>query len=305
MKTSNAALRRWRCLLRFGSLCIPVAALLASAGSVAAAPPYRAADFFKNPDGSAEAVWRRSTLPVPLYFHESVPKGQFRDRVAAAARQWRFFNGSFFFRTMRRSNLAGSIPAGNTCNDAQIAGRKVGRAYYTDIQRTDLPGFDLPKSREEGNVAAFAYFCPESDPASPLYRKPATFSVFIDTAPGDNCIARDGYTPPPDCVPAKWWVGAKRPGRAKVSPTSTFTTTRPDLQSIITHELGHATGFQKHYDGPGGADSGYAPTARDVCHPDSSARQTMCQTDTGGKTWWRTLGKYDLAIFREAYRSGP
>ncbi len=73
---------------------------------------------------------------------------------------------------------------------------------------------------------------------------------------------------------------------------------KQDLQSVMTHEFGHATGWGAHYDGPNHIPRG---TAR--CGRTDSNRETMCASNTSGVPWGRTLGPHDKHTFRRAY--GP
>lgn len=75
-----------------------------------------------------------------------------------------------------------------------------------------------------------------------------------------------------------WYLGTATPARGQA-----------DLLSVAVHELGHATGFSKHF-GAGSA----------ICTANSS-QQTMCPTHVIGSTWQRTLGEHDKHTFSAAY----
>ena len=49
---------------------------------------------------------------------------------------------------------------------------------------------------------------------------------------------------------------------------------RLDLASLSTHETGHPGGWTQHFEGSQCA---------------GLAQPTMCETPTGGNTWWRSL----------------
>jgi predicted Zn-dependent protease len=66
---------------------------------------------------------------------------------------------------------------------------------------------------------------------------------------------------------------------------------QPDLESVATHELGHATGFSGHFTEPA------------LCAFNSS-QQTMCSTHLSGSTWQRSLADHDQHTFAAAY-PGP
>ena len=75
-----------------------------------------------------------------------------------------------------------------------------------------------------------------------------------------------------------WYVGTGTPGNGQ-----------SDLLSVAVHELGHATGFSKHF-GAGSA----------ICALNTK-QQTMCPTHLLGSTWQRTLGDHDKHTFSSAY----
>lgn len=75
-----------------------------------------------------------------------------------------------------------------------------------------------------------------------------------------------------------WYLGTGTPG-----------SNQPDLLSVAVHELGHATGFSKHF----GAGTS-------ICALNSK-QQTMCPTHLLGSTWQRTLEKHDKHTFSAAY----
>ena len=75
-----------------------------------------------------------------------------------------------------------------------------------------------------------------------------------------------------------WYVGTGGPGGSQ-----------SDLLSVAVHELGHATGFSKHF----GAGSS-------ICVLNSN-QQTMCPTHLVGSTWQRSLGEHDKHTFSKAY----
>lgn len=76
-----------------------------------------------------------------------------------------------------------------------------------------------------------------------------------------------------------------------------------DLQGIATHELGHATGFLRHFNEPldesGVPDEWSMQRAR--CGETSRYRETMCPGGESGQTWERSLGVHDQHSFRGAY----
>jgi hypothetical protein len=63
-----------------------------------------------------------------------------------------------------------------------------------------------------------------------------------------------------------------------------------DLQSLLTHELGHALGLWGHF-APGEA----------ICNPDSLDYHTMCQGLTPGTVRRRTPEAHDLHVQTDAY----
>ncbi len=63
---------------------------------------------------------------------------------------------------------------------------------------------------------------------------------------------------------------------------------QPDLWSIASHELGHATGFGGHFSG-----STYCSN--------NDAQQTLCQVHWMGTSRQRTLGEHDKHTFSGAY----
>jgi hypothetical protein len=70
-----------------------------------------------------------------------------------------------------------------------------------------------------------------------------------------------------------------------------------DLQGVLTHEFGHATGWYWHWDDPkhvGG------PGRTELCPVDNS-RHTMCAAIWSGTAIWRTLGSHDGHTFDNHY----
>jgi hypothetical protein len=73
---------------------------------------------------------------------------------------------------------------------------------------------------------------------------------------------------------------------------------RADLQSLATHEFGHATGWVRHYDG--GSDDNLPGSEH--CGRDMKDRQTMCALAAyPGQSRTRTLGQHDRHTFEAAY----
>jgi hypothetical protein len=66
-----------------------------------------------------------------------------------------------------------------------------------------------------------------------------------------------------------------------------------DLQSIATHEWGHATGW-----GSSGG-TNHFPEGWDVCT--MSPKHTMCPSIPEGKDYWRTLEEHDRDTFNNVY----
>lgn len=67
-----------------------------------------------------------------------------------------------------------------------------------------------------------------------------------------------------------------------------------DLQSLVTHEVGHATGFLGHF----------AVPSADTCNQnDATYYATMCDYDplTKGTTKMRTLQDHDIHTLTNAY----
>ena len=63
-----------------------------------------------------------------------------------------------------------------------------------------------------------------------------------------------------------------------------------DLQSVATHEMGHATGFHRHFS-----------SKRSYCSTDNTNRETMCTSTVPGQARQRTLGSRDTHIFKDIY----
>lgn len=78
-----------------------------------------------------------------------------------------------------------------------------------------------------------------------------------------------------------WYVG-----------TGTPASNQWDLKSVVTHEMGHGTGFAGHF-----------PTTGPFAACPASARATMCAGDPvdRGTTYLRTLGVHDIHTFDAAY----
>lgn len=80
-----------------------------------------------------------------------------------------------------------------------------------------------------------------------------------------------------------WYTGTGVPGSSEY-----------DLQALVTHEFGHATGGwgweRDHFSGS------------QLC-PLSADRQTMCSGLNPGVTWKRELGVHDIHTFQDAYGS--
>lgn len=74
--------------------------------------------------------------------------------------------------------------------------------------------------------------------------------------------------------------------------------TQFDLQGMLAHEFGHATGFVNQDDF---FNSNFLES--DAACPDSSTRNTMCSGTAyvKGKTIYRTLDTHDVHTFRNAY----
>lgn len=67
-----------------------------------------------------------------------------------------------------------------------------------------------------------------------------------------------------------WYSGTGTPGSSQ-----------PDLQSVVTHEFGHAAAL-------GHTDEAPLPSGVN-CNGNNSARPTMCSQLVFGTSWWRTL----------------
>jgi hypothetical protein len=80
-----------------------------------------------------------------------------------------------------------------------------------------------------------------------------------------------------------WYFGAGDPGR------------RWDLESIVTHEAGHATGFVGHFT--------HREQPQDCPIPRTAAAATMCGGADGvkGTTWIRTLEELDRSALTHTY----
>lgn len=73
-----------------------------------------------------------------------------------------------------------------------------------------------------------------------------------------------------------WWGGQGAPGPTQL-----------DVQAVVTHEVGHATGWYGHFDGAG-AECGADP-------------HTMCPSINPGTTAKRTVETHDIHTFLAAY----
>jgi hypothetical protein len=91
--------------------------------------------------------------------------------------------------------------------------------------------------------------------------------------------------PPNNCHGGQWYRKADPDG---------IPNRRLDLQSVATHEFGHATGFYWHFNDPGmNTGTGH------VCNGGATqADETMCQGLNRGTTEKRTLSDHDLHTFR-------
>jgi hypothetical protein len=77
---------------------------------------------------------------------------------------------------------------------------------------------------------------------------------------------------------ARWYVGTGNAPKGRI-----------DAWSVVTHEMGHATGRYGHF-----------KESEDVC-PNNSHRQTMCPGIYPGTERQCTLGAHDIHTFRNAY----
>jgi hypothetical protein len=84
-----------------------------------------------------------------------------------------------------------------------------------------------------------------------------------------------------------WYIG-----------TGTPSSSQYDLQSVATHELGHAGGWAHHWNDPGYGGDYYCSWNGDSTSP---TRHTMCAETANGTIMQRTLGPHDLDTFQNRY----
>lgn len=146
---------------------------------------------------------------VSFYFDQAFPRGQFRDRVVRASRQWNKLDGRFSFRAHRSSIDDERKRVPSKCTRERINENFDSVIYWRvmDGRTRRVGGGDL-----RNNLLARAGVCSEVGGLAQW------FYMTFDRQ-------------------ERWYAGRGDP------PGTTA-----DAQSVATHELGHATGWSGHYD---------------------------------------------------------
>ena len=97
---------------------------------------------------------------------------------------------------------------------------------------------------------------------------------------------------------ALWYRGSNTKVPRQSGPDFDVAHSDLDLQSVATHEFGHAAGQQKHWDPPGDEGAGRGGAR---CSQYDSKRETMCAWITRGTSWQRSLGPHDWKTFDKGY----
>lgn len=224
---------------------------------------------------------------------------RYKDRVRAGAQRWNNANGQFKFISAGYRELPYFVDpyyAPDTPDQTveDIRSDSGPRSRYCDSFSHDKP--ETPDVYDP--VPASLVFWPELPPANPGEAPPLGEATTCNRVPVGGGDARpfkffvainrlystcDPITQPLDtCKGSQWYKGAD-PDRIPLR--------RYDLQSVATHEFGHATGLYWHFNDPG------LNTGDEICRAGLD-RDTLCQGLSRGSADERSLGTHDLHTFR-------
>lgn len=245
---------------------------------------------------------------APRWYFESRFPGRrntgssYKDAVRRGALTWFDAAATFRFRSSGYREqpyfvdpyYAPPLPDGTPGDGIRDTGEA--RRRYCEATAHDDP--DTPQF-ESGTMSLV--FWPEIPPAQPGERPPLGEATTCNRVPAEGGPAHpfkffvalnriyatcDPITQPAeDCKGGQWYRKADPDG---------IRTRRYDLQSVATHEFGHATGLYWHFDDPG-MTSGTGHVCNDGA---GGAGETMCASVGRGTTGNRTLSDHDLHTFR-------
>jgi hypothetical protein len=199
---------------------------------------------------------------VPVYFDSGFPTGRYRDRVADGARQWNDVGRRMYYLVHRTPSIDSSADQPDlqhyqtTCPTPQRDGRRVGMMHWAAIDG-------------QGGILGITGWCWKKGDVGG--KEIHSFRIHLDRA-------------------ESWYSGS---GDSSVRDRTTGRIeNRMDLWSVVTHELGHATGWLGHWKESGSYCSLSGPAAD---------FRTMCPVYAPGLERQRTLSGADKHVFRSAY----
>lgn len=207
--------------------------------------------------------WGSNHLNPKWRFANDVPTGTWlRDRIKDGAGHWNYQGQPMSFNFEQNQSDYSAFPFMSCPKNADGTPNAEKDAIHWGYLDGPL------------GTAGQAYVCSFANAGGTDSNSIANFQIRFDS--GENWYTNDTGTP-------------------SCASTSTCQT---DLESVATHEFGHATGRVKGGDGFGHFTSGNDGW---ICNNNADQHHTMCKSGIANTTYDRTLNTHDKDTFDNAY----